>query len=323
MGMFDFLTNRKTTTSDLSQGRAEQNKRRTSKNAAKPKGQKDTKPPEQVEEKTPPNFKAQDSKPVGKGFNLRKAGQEAKALGKKADKVKADSKKVVADKPATPTTPPPKAKSDQTPSDFRQYKSMAAAKKAGSLYYEKNGKKMAAVSKEDLAPGQSLRDYMNEKTNKKRKGKFITPNKGEMNMKKSGKTKLMGGGMTKAAYQAGGKLNMVKGKDGKMVPDYAADGVGKMNKGGGVKKMNMGGSPRSTPRNPTPRQDPPMGKRLLERPNTAPNVVAGPRGPKKMNMGGMAGMGAPTMMKEGGTAKKTKVRGAGIARKGVRPAKMR
>jgi len=142
--------------------------------------------------------------------------------------------------------------------------------------------------------------------------------------------------------------------------------------------------PRNTPR---PRQDPPMGKRLLERPNTAPNVVAGPRGPKKMmkggmakyakgglkepteaqagvkklpskvrnrmgfmkkggdvkkmNMGGMAGMddaammamkkrkkamagmGAPTMMKEGGTAKKTKVRGAGIARKGVRPAKMR
>ena len=42
----------------------------------------------------------------------------------------------------------------------------------------------------------------------------------------------------------GGKLNMVKGPSGKMVPDYAADGVGKMAYGGKmkkVKKMNMGG----------------------------------------------------------------------------------
>ena len=29
-----------------------------------------------------------------------------------------------------------------------------------------------------------------------------------------------------------GKLNMVKNKQGKMVPDYAADGVGKMMRGG-------------------------------------------------------------------------------------------
>jgi hypothetical protein len=49
----------------------------------------------------------------------------------------------------------------------------------------------------------------------------------------------------------GGKLNMVKGPDGKMVPDYAADGVGKMAKGGKakakggktkVKKMKDGGT---------------------------------------------------------------------------------
>ena len=38
-----------------------------------------------------------------------------------------------------------------------------------------------------------------------------------------------------------GKLNMVKNKQGKMVPDYAADGVGKMAYGGKVKKMNYGG----------------------------------------------------------------------------------
>jgi|TARA_R110000744_G_scaffold50640_1_gene109365 hypothetical protein len=39
----------------------------------------------------------------------------------------------------------------------------------------------------------------------------------------------------------GGKLNMVKGPSGKMVPDYAADGVGKMSYGGKMKKMASGG----------------------------------------------------------------------------------
>jgi hypothetical protein len=44
------------------------------------------------------------------------------------------------------------------------------------------------------------------------------------------------------------KLKMVKSKDGKMVPTFAADGKGKMAKGGmakkappKAKKMNMGG----------------------------------------------------------------------------------
>jgi hypothetical protein len=39
---------------------------------------------------------------------------------------------------------------------------------------------------------------------------------------------------------AGGKLKMVE-KDGKKVPAFAADGVGKMAMGGKVKKMEMGG----------------------------------------------------------------------------------
>jgi|TARA_B110000467_G_C18319682_1_gene484171 hypothetical protein len=39
----------------------------------------------------------------------------------------------------------------------------------------------------------------------------------------------------------GGKLKMVKGPSGKMVPDYAADGVGKMSYGGKMKKMGSGG----------------------------------------------------------------------------------
>lgn len=51
-------------------------------------------------------------------------------------------------------------------------------------------------------------------------------------MKKKGYAK---GGMKKKGYAAGG-LKMVKGKDGSMVPFYAADGKGKMNKGGMTKK---------------------------------------------------------------------------------------
>ena len=56
-------------------------------------------------------------------------------------------------------------------------------------------------------------------------------------MKKKGYSK---GGMKKKGYAAGG-LKMVKGKDGKMVPFYAADGKGKMNKGGMPKKKDMKG----------------------------------------------------------------------------------
>ena len=52
-----------------------------------------------------------------------------------------------------------------------------------------------------------------------------------MKMKKKGYAK---GGMKKKGYAAGG-LKMVE-KDGKKVPFYAADGIGKMNKGGMKKK---------------------------------------------------------------------------------------
>ena len=56
-------------------------------------------------------------------------------------------------------------------------------------------------------------------------------------MKKKGYAK---GGMKKKGYAAGGaNLKMVKNKDGKKVPFYAADGKGKMNKGGMMKKKGM------------------------------------------------------------------------------------
>jgi len=55
--------------------------------------------------------------------------------------------------------------------------------------------------------------------------------------KKGGKVKMMGGGMMmkRPMMKDGGKLKMVKNKEGKMVPFYAADGVGKMKKGGMAK----------------------------------------------------------------------------------------
>ena len=53
---------------------------------------------------------------------------------------------------------------------WKDYSSIAAAKAAGSLYYNKGGKKMAAVTKADLdKSGLSLRDYVNYKAGKTRK----------------------------------------------------------------------------------------------------------------------------------------------------------
>lgn len=74
-------------------------------------------------------------------------------------------------------TPKPRPKANQNfradtsnktkaaPADWKKYSSIAAAKKAGSLYYSKNGAKKAAVYAEDLK-GKSLQQYMNEKTGK-------------------------------------------------------------------------------------------------------------------------------------------------------------
>ena len=55
-----------------------------------------------------------------------------------------------------------------------------------------------------------------------------------------GRMKKMGGGMTRKMYASGSdKLKMVTNKEGKKVPFYAADGVGKMKKGG-IAKLNPG-----------------------------------------------------------------------------------
>jgi hypothetical protein len=142
---------------------------------------KDTKPFKKVEKER--TTKPMSRAVIGEGFNIGKAEKKATELGKKADTVAKKSKEVLADKPKTPPKPPPKVKADKSTPDYKSYKSLAAAKKAGSLYYDKDGKKMAAVTKEDLKEsGMSLRDYLNKEESKKRSGKFITSSKEEMEM---------------------------------------------------------------------------------------------------------------------------------------------
>ena len=97
---------------------------------------------------------------------------------------------------------------------YKKYTSIAAAKAAGSLYYEKNGKKMAAVFAEDLkgltgSPQEKLRKYLNARTKK-------------MSM----------GGSLKAVPSANTGL--------KKLPTPVRNKMGYMNKGGTPKKANKG-----------------------------------------------------------------------------------
>ena len=128
----------------------------------------------------------------------------------------------------------------------------------------------------------------------------------------------------KSGYKAGGKLNMVKGPNGKMVPDYAADGKGKMMGGGKVMKYQAGGmsmaegATRGAPgvldleemkRRNTRRPMPPGAMNRMEGP-TSDEMRKNNKAEKKRKKQRVG-------MKSGG-----KVRGCGIARQGVRKAKM-
>ena len=82
--------------------------------------------------------------------NIKRAGELEK------NKQKTDKKKITSE---------PK---------WKQYSSISAAKKAGSLYYSKGGKKFAAVFAEDLkgvkgsSPSAKLRAYLNDKEKKRK-----------------------------------------------------------------------------------------------------------------------------------------------------------
>jgi hypothetical protein len=106
-------------------------------------------------------------------------------------------------------------KKKSTKDDYTKYTSIAAAKAAGSLYYSKNGKKMAAVTASDLSKsGLSLQDYMNFRLGKTRK---------KMNM----------GGTTLKTVPSGNTGL-------KKLPTPVRNKMGYMSKGGTPKKANKG-----------------------------------------------------------------------------------
>ena len=134
-----------------------------------------------------------------------------------------------------------------------KYSSIKAAKAAGSLYYtNKKGQVMAAVYAEDLktklgSPASSkitvtslndkpgARDEVIPPERKKRRGGADPLNLAGRGGRGTGLNK--GGTIMKktAAKMNKGGMPMVM-KNGKKVPAYAADGVGKMNMGGMAKK---------------------------------------------------------------------------------------
>ena len=145
-------------------------------------------------------------------------------------------------------------------------------------------------------------------------------------------------------YKKGGSLEMVE-KDGKKVPFYAADGKGKMAEGGEVKKEK---TKRKKPNVPGKLQSKSVQEKAAEAKLRKNNTSdAKPKTPVETAMqtspaagGGMGAMmknmmgakpGVMPKMKAGGKVKKKansygkggKIRGCGIAKKGVRKAKMR
>ena len=105
-------------------------------------------------------------------------------------------------------------KSKSSKDDYNKYSSIAAAKAAGSLYYSKNGKKMAAVFAEDLkglkgSAQEKLRQYLNSRTKK-----------------------MSAGGALKAPDASNTGL--------KKLPTSVRNKMGYMNKGGTPKKANKG-----------------------------------------------------------------------------------
>jgi hypothetical protein len=228
---------------------------------------------------------------------------KAKAMGRQAA---ADPK---AKRPAKPQKAPttskvaaPKAKTKKDPR-FRFGEDYGPEKALRRNTITKEGKTLANVTKEQLRDsGMTLRQYLNfmdregkRPPKKAMRGGMMKSKMKAKGMKAGGKMKakgykaggkmktkgyMAGGKMKAKGMKAGGKMPMAKDpKTGKMVPEFAIDGKGKMMGGGKVKSKGY---------------------------------KAG--GKMKAKGGAVGGKKRAT---------KQKVRGAGIARKGVRPAKMR
>jgi hypothetical protein len=124
--------------------------------------------------------------------------------------------------------------------------------------------------------------------------------------------------MSKQMMSKGGKLNMVKGKDGKMVPDYAADGKGKMKAGGMAKAYKDGGEVMEDVAMDMPAKPP---RRAIEAPMSdeqAKEAMAALKKDKKSKADKKSKNEPAKKMMAGGMTKKpkAKIRGYGMARGG-------
>ena len=107
--------------------------------------------------------------------------------------------------------------------------------------------KQTPVSPKKKATAKKPKPVAKPKPTKSRRGFGFTSRTGPINLKprfaaggKTSKYRMAGGGKTsKYRMAGGGKLKMVM-KDGKKVPFFAADGKGKMKKGGKAKLMGGG-----------------------------------------------------------------------------------
>jgi hypothetical protein len=188
------------------------------------------------------------------------------------------------------------------------------AKDKGTMaktFMSKSGKAKAAVTREDmqkvgLDPNKKsdLTKYLNKRNKlgrKPKKGDFVgtggavSPKNKTARTGSTNKKKMYGGGMMKAKGKANGGMMKAKGmKAGGKFPDLTGDGkVTRKDilKGRGVPGMKGGGM------------------------KTKGSMAGGKMKAKGYAVGGK-------MKAAGGKKGKQKVRGAGIARKGVRPAKM-
>ncbi len=155
-------------------------------------------------------------------------------------KPKAPAAKTPASKPPATKTPAPKAKTtNSTPAssgpEWKKYKSVAAAKKAGSRFYTgADGKKKLAITKEELG---------------RKKGETLTQAYNRFEGKKP--VKKMGGGMMKSKMASkggarGGRRAMGMKNGG--FPDLTGDGKvtqADILKGRGVAKKKAGGMMKS------------------------------------------------------------------------------
>ena len=183
------------------------------------------------------NFKAQDKDTVPTGVNLRKEAKSAAKMDNRQG-VKSATMKQKSEQTKTATDvskPPTKTKSDQSPTSKRSWKDFTGrgaavrAKKAGfDAYMGADGKKKAAVLKEDLGKKETLGQFLNTKA---RGG----PDKPKPKIKK-----MNMGGMTNDPSVA---AMMPRKKRKPMTPAQRAMGGGAampmMNKGGKVRGAGM------------------------------------------------------------------------------------